>query len=425
MKGIFKLMVATSEAREALNRYVAETKEPDAAKVTELRGAVDKAEAEFRAEVAKLDEKPAEDRKGHVSERIELRNYMHAALRGSKLTGAEAECNKEFRLEDSQVPWEALAPLPHERPAEERADAATTLPSSTSDDNVIAHQRQELLRRVFRMSRTSFLRMRMPMVGMGEPVYPVMTDGVGYGQDAATAAADRTASAHAPGGEVEAQAATFVGKMVAPKRISARYLFRIEDAARFPVEEVLRSDLRMVMTQLLDEQVFNGDDTGGQFNGLLRDAAAGPLGANKSATEVVTTAIFLKAIYDYVDGFAAGNVSDVRVLMGQALFAKLGTLFLSDSGQHFFALLRRLMVPAATWAGVPAPATENSEMNVQQTIMTRRGSDCVIPVWQGVTLIRDPYSGAASGEVAITAHMLANMELLRSAHWQKAAFKTE
>lgn len=400
MKGLFKLLSAISEKREALNKYIADTSEPDAKRVKELREALDKSEAEFRKAAAEAEAKPVESR--HPVHRAELRGYMHAALRGDRFVGAEAEANKEMKLDDqTQVPWEAFMP----REPEERADTATSVPAAA-----IGHPQQAVLPRIFQRSRTSFLGMRMPMVSSGEPVYPVLTGGT-------------SGEAKSAGDAVEADAATFTAVMVAPTRLSARYIWRMEDVARFPVEDALRSDMRMVMNDLLDEQVLNGNGTAPNMNGLLRNHAAGPLGA--AATEATTTDFnqVLTKHYNYVDGKAAGMVSDVRTLMGVETYVFLATLFQGASGEQLYSLLSRLGIRTAVWAGVPAKGTAGSAANVQQAIQTRRPGDAVVPVWQGVTMIRDPYTGAAKAEVALTAHMLANFKLLRSDNWRKVGFK--
>lgn len=416
MKAMFQLMSAISEKREALNRYIADTEKPDSGRVNELRSALDKSESEFRAAVAKLEDVKAEPEKRELWERVELRAYMRTALAGGKLEGAEAEANKELQLGDNQVPWEALLP----RDEEHRADDATRIDATSVSPDAIGHPKMTTLQRIFRRSRTSFLGMRMPTVGAGEPIYPVMTGGINP-DSARSAALSSGAGPSGPfpsGGTVEATAATFVAKTVSPKRISARYKWRLEDSARFPVEDMLRSDLRMVMSQLLDTQVFLGDAAHDNFNGLFRNNAAGPLGVDAAEGTKTDFNQVLTKHYNYVDGYAAGMVNEVRTLMGIPSYTFMATLFQGASGEQLFSLLSRLGINVATWAGVPAAAS-----NVQQAIQTRRGSDCIVPVWQGVTMIRDPYSEAASGQTALTAHMLANIELLRADHWRKVAFK--
>ena len=426
MKRYLKLMAAASEAREALNRYMSETPpdQVDRAKVTELQGKLNDAEKEFRTAVesAETEDEPTETRT--LAQRIELRNYMTAALRGEKVEGAEAEFNKEVGLSDlNTIPWEAL----------EDRDDKPTIPAAAA----IANPMQSILGRVFRRARASFLGVRMPSVASGEPVYPVITGSqraVAGDQGSVTDAVQ--AKAFAPGGAVEAGEMQFTGVMVSPKRLSARYLFRIEDAAKFAgLEDTLRSDLRNVMSDLLDQQVLNGSGTGASFNGLFRNAAAGPLGAfpatladsenfNISTNDLNAINEALDSYLEYVDGFWAEDVSSIRTLIGTQTFRRFGHVVLAETGASLGSFLRRDSMTYAAWGGTPAPAKVENK-NTQHAVQTRNGSDMVVPIWQGVSIIRDQYSGAASGEVAITAHMLANSQLLRTDNWRGISYQLE
>ena len=132
MKKYLKLMKTVSEKREALNKYLSETptEKRDESRVTELRGDLDKAESAFRVAVDAYSEDDDTETRT-LQDRIELRNYMTSAMTGERVTGAEAEFNKEVGLSDlNTVPWEAL---------EERQDVATTVA-----DEAIGNQRQTL-----------------------------------------------------------------------------------------------------------------------------------------------------------------------------------------------------------------------------------------------------------------------------------------
>ena len=435
MRSAMRKLAEVSEKREALNNYLSSTRHPDSAKVTELRGSLDAAEQAFRDSVNEdtFEEDDATFRR--VTDRIEIRNYMSAVLRGDRFTGAEAEVNRELGLSDMNVvPWEALdvrdekddspgevyekkkysaaktaagmakakaygkaaGKQKAKAEAEERADAVTPLAASA-----IGHPQQQVLPRIFQKSRTAFMGIRMPMVASGEPVYPVITAGA-------------VGDAKVAGAAIDAEAATFTGVMVSPTRLSARYLFRIEDAARFPVEDSLRADLRNVMNELYDTQVISGDGgADGDMTGIITALGAAAVEATLTDFNQVIT-----KHYSYVDGKAAAEVSEVRTLMGMKTYEYLATLFQGASGEQIYALLNRLGIETAAYAGIAAPVA-----NVQQAIQTRRGTDAIAPVWQGITMIRDPYTGAAKGEVAITAHMLANFKFLRTDNWRKVAFK--
>ena len=394
MKEILKLLSELSEKRQALNERIlaepnSETLEPARRELTDL-------EIKFREAVVRYEEGNSEP-VPELPKRVELRNYMNAVVKGQRVTGAEAELNEERGLDTiNTIPWDALLPLEDE---EQRQDVATTVPASA-----IGHPQEPVLARIFKMSRMSFLGARMPTVGMGEPIYPVLTDG-GSG------------AAYSPGGEADAEAVTFTSETVGPTRLSARYLWRMEDAVRFPVEEALRSDLRMVMSDLLDEQVFNGNGVAPNMNGLFRNDATGPLGVHAAETTKTDYDQVLTKVYNYVDGAAASSVGEVRTLIGVATNTFLATVR-EANGMTIFSTLGGLGAPTAVSAHVP-----DAVGDVQQAIQTRRGTDLVVPIWSGVTMIRDVYTGAAKAEVAMTAHFLGNLKLLRSGNWRKQAFK--
>ena len=67
---------------------------------------------------------------------------------------------------------------------------------------------------------------------------------------------------------------------------------------------------------------------------------------------------------------------------------------------------------------IAAPAA-----NVQAAIRTSEGQACVVPVWDSISIIRDPYTEARSGKVSMTAVMLANADVLRTDGWTQLSYK--
>ena len=418
MKKYLAMLKTVSERREALNKYLSDTPpdKRDESRINELRGALDTAESEFRTAVDQAgdgDDEPTERRE--LADRIELRNYMEAALTGRKVEGAEAEFNKELNLEDTGiVPWEAF---------EARADEVDV------PDSVIDKKRQPLLNRIFDRTRVAFLGIRMPSVDMGEPVYPVMTSGA-------------SGASFAEGADAPNEDATFVGSTIGPKRLSGRYSWRLEQTTRFPLEDTLRADLRTVMGILLDKQILNGDGGPGggkasDYDGINRNHANGILGpylvaANAAAYDIHadTAAAFkagINAFVDYVDGKAAGEVSELRTLIGVETYRRLHTLFQDDTGVSLDGYLRGLGIQYRVSTIIADKANK-----YQQAVQARLPGDVVAPVWRGVSMIRDPYSGAASATVSLTAHMLGNVLCVRTTgnparaeHWRRVAFKLD
>ena len=49
----------------------------------------------------------------------------------------------------------------------------------------------------------------------------------------------------------------------------------------------------------------------------------------------------------------------------------------------------------------------------------------VAPVWQGITMIRDPYTEAGEGRIQLTAHMLFDFVMRRTDGWEHYWIRTE
>ena len=449
MNRLFQLLSAISEAREAAMSHRAEPK-PDneewRAKDAALAKAVREAEAAYRTAEAEYREAGTDPQFRRLQDSIECRQYLQAAIDTREVQGAEAEFNRELSLPGNVMPWEALEPRQARQPGEEhRADDATTIP-----DAVAGSPQEETLRRVFETGNVGFLGIREPMVAFGEPNFPVMAD-----VTAARASQPGAAGArgYAPGGAVEADALTFNRVTVEPHRLSARYLMRMEDMARFPsLEDMLRSDLRMVMTELRDRQVLMGglrykpvgtaaltandvqNDIVGVFQSLQ---AAGALDAKAEPqiAAAATWALMEPLLYEAIDGRYASMASDIRWLFGVDTIKKLHQLrYGTEEVITFPDYLMRRNIQYRVSAYIPyeenyggeaasVGATAGDPDNVQRIIRTSRGMDAVAPVWQGITLIRDPYSGAAKAELAITAHALHGFAFLRTAAWHSHAVK--
>ena len=418
-KALAALLATISEKREALNQYLADTK-PDqvkADKVTELRGALNDSERKMREAIAAAENAEDDGKESReLVDRIDLRNYMQAAIKGGAVEGAEKELNEERGLPlESSIPWDALLPMADE----ERADTVVATPA----DDAIAKPAQSVLRRLFKRTRVAYLGMRMPSVATGEPVYPIMLTGA---NEAGLAAAGDPGG-RAKGATIDSSTATFTSKTISPTRLSARYVWAIEDATRFPLESLLREDLRTVMGLLLDHQVLNGSGATGNIDGLMRNDAAGPLGVDKKTSEKLAYSGAGSPIhewYDFVDGLAVETAAGVRTLIGLDTYKAMAVIIHPDTGETALELLSRLQLSYAVSAIIAdKSATAGADtLNTQQAVQTRNGTDGVIPVWEGITMIRDPYSGAAKGEVALTAVMLANFELLRAEHFRKTVF---
>ena len=76
-------------------------------------------------------------------------------------------------------------------------------------------------------------------------------------------------------------------------------------------------------------------------------------------------------------------------------------------------------------ARVPAKASKAQFALAHKTRFTGGAASAVAPVWRGLELIRDPYTGAASGQVSLTAFSLWNFALTRHEGWNILSFKLD
>ena len=409
MTNVQKLQLRLSEIRQRLNELSALDSPGD-----EHRTEMDTLTGEYRAKetqwraavVAEADEPERRTDDGEGAERralegrVELRQYLHAAANGAPLDGAEAELNAALDIRGAggvAVPWEALLPTGDEQ----RADAATTV--GATDHGVT---QRAILPRVFARTAAAFLGVTMPMVGTGDVNYPVLTSGT-------------TAAGKDPGAAHDAGAATFEANQLGPTRLTAKYLFRVEDLRRLAgMESALRADLRSVMGDQMDKTILNGQASAPDINGFID---AGTIADPTAPTAVVTIASAIKTAADAVEGKHANGLSDVRLLIGPKTYSTLAGLLSSNSEPVALSVLRTETGGLRVSAHVPDPAS-----NVQQALVYRTGGggpNAVAPIWQGLELIRDPYTNAAKGEVSITAFALWAFAVVRSAAYQRTAFK--
>ena len=408
-RAFFALLASISTNREALvvHRQQPQDTEEWRNRDTALYDALLTSERAYRDAVENYEEPPEERQ---LRERIECRHYIGAALTGRRVEGAEAEYNAELGMPaDGIMPWAALEPR-----QEERQDVATS-PS----DAVMGQPQMETLRRVFERGNVGFLGVRTPSVPFGHPNFPVMTGGA-------------TGASAAEGGTIDAEAATFTQETVEPTRLGARYLMRVEDMARFPaMENILRSDLRTVMTQLRDKQVLSGDGTGSNLTGIRKALESNPKKTDPAMATTISAGntaaawtAWLQELYGGVDGIYAGSVSGVRWLLHLDAYKRLGQLFKSaDVEASMMDYMGRIGVSSMASNFFPASATVDTITNVVLNVRTSKGDDAVAPVWEGINLIRDPYTGAAKGEVAITAFSLHGFKFLRTAGWKLVGMK--
>ena len=333
--------------------------------------------------------------------RASLGSYLASAARQVDVSGAEAELRAALDLDADQIPLDCLLPVEGETTgsAEHRADVVTNVAAS------IAENQSAIAGRIFAESSGAYLGIERPTVPVGDSTYVALTAGA-------------SADFRSDGVAKDADAATLATKTVSPSRVTARYLFGVESTARIAgLEAALRSDLTATLSDKLDAVALAGQaavsNTSPAIEGLISQ-----LTAPSDPSAIATASDYLGVYSGRVDGKHSADGSNVRLLVNAATFAQAYGLQLATSGD----LLSEKLPAGRFRASANAPATASDIATaISYTAGPRRGF--VQPVWRAATVIRDPYTGAASGQVALTVIMLAGAALVDAAPYALHSFQ--
>ena len=408
-----QLAIRASEIRSEINGL--EPGDATLAKRRELLDSLNTVESEYRAALTTEAEAEAgaPDVHGLTSQerefrelatKAELRMAFRAVMNGDPLVGAEKELQEHRGLSGHNIPWDMIGPRPAPR-TEDRADAVSSAPA---DSHL---QQHPVLGRVFARSATATLGVAMPQVPSGEQNYPVVTT-----TDAAVILVKDAA-------EGDAADAGITAHVIEPKRLQRSYLFRREDQAVLGgLEEALRADLSMSVSDLLDAQVLAGDGTtGAQFAGFLATAANGGLTDRSDSPARVSFALAAAEAARGIDGKYAGGLGECAVVIGDDTARDLASKFQTNDSDSALAYMGRTTMKTMASANVPAVASMFQEGIVGR--MGAAGANAVCPVWDSMFMIRDEISGRKSGQIGLTVGMLAGFDILRAGGFDRLKFK--
>ena len=282
--------------------------------------------------------------------------------------GRTAELQQHLKLPQNAVPLVLL---------EERAVA--TVPAdieSTTAPTVLP---------VFARGDAAFMGVRMPTVGVGDAVFPILSTRPTVG------------GPHKANENVAVTDAVFTAESLSPGRLQAAFEYRRSDAARFgDLDRSLRAALSEGLSEALDAQVI------GQ---IVTDVARVDAGALDTFATYRS-----RLVYGLLDGRFAKMESDVRLLMGASTAVHASGEYRSNNADDSaIDSLRRISGGVRISAHVAAVAGN------KQDVIVRRGSgdDAVAALWAGVTLIPDEITGAKTGKICLTAVLLAAFKVTR------------
>ena len=135
------------------------------------------------------------------------------------------------------------------------------------------------------------------------------------------------------------------------------------------------------------------------------------LSANAQTTNDTFDSYLSNLCWNQIDGRYASMAGELGLLVGSATYQDLGQTYRNTSVDR--SALDRLMELTGgvrVSAHVPAPASN------RQDAIIRRGMSmtAVAPMWEGITILPDEITKAASGQIVITAVMLYAVKVLRT-----------
>ena len=385
MKASQKIALEMSTKREALNALLAvdELSDEQRAEMGTLTERMQHLEVEARAAIMAEGEPTitrtvvadGEDRElRSLIDRASVGEIFEAALEHRATAGVEAELQTHYRLAANAIPLALL-----------ETRAVTPAPGQ------VAQNQSAIIPGVFPQSCAAFMGVDMPVVPVGDSVYPVLSTNANVHTPAENAAAAETTG-------------SFSADVLSPSRLQASFFYSREDRARFSgMDEALRMNLSDALSDGLDKQILTG--TEGLFTGTKLP--------NHNASAVTSYANYRSELgYARVDGTFAGSVGDIRIVMGASTYGHAAGVFRSTNAGDRAALEDLMAVTAGVKVSAHVPAVANNKQNAVIRLGMRR--DMVAPIWEGVMLIPDEITKAGSGQIVVTAVMLHAVRILRA-----------
>lgn len=378
MNRLVKAHLGLESKRKALGELLdLETRGEDYdGKLTEAKAGVVAAQGELEA--AGMAEPEIPEHRQDTNQGGEIRGMLAkanvgavyaAAFERRSTDGVEKELQDHYGISAHSIPLAML-----------ETRAVTPGPTNTGATQ------EPIIQPIFAQGDAAYLAVAMPTVAAGDAVFPVLT------------ARPAVGGPHTDSTAVEETTGAFTAEMLSPGRLQASFFYRRTDAARFAgMGEALREALSAGLSEALDKETIDQ---------ILVDVAS------VDATAADTFASYRKRmVYALIDGRFAASESDIRLLVGGATISDMAETYRSNNADDSAVdSLRRITGGLRVSPHLPAAAAS------KQGVIVRRGSrmDAVAPLWEGVTLIPDEVTKASTGEIVITAVLLAAFKTIRT-----------
>ena len=334
---------------------------------------------------------PEERERQEILGKARLGNFLRAVIDGKAVQGAESELRSAYGLSGDHE-------IPHELFEAREARAATDAPATGTQVN-----EQPVQPFIYKEGVAGFLGIDMPQVGGGTASHPVLTTGTPAGMKEKGAAADETAAA-------------FTISTSTPKRVTGSFRVRVEDMALFPqLEDSLRRDIPQSLANAVEEQILNGDGVAPNINGLLQRLTDPTAASTKD-----TPGSYVSTVAGSLDGIHGYTLGDLRTLAGKQTYQAMAANYFDSTAVSVASYLDAATAGVRMSDRIPDVA---SDVQAGIVRLGMRPMCAVSVVWGGVTLIRDIYSGAASGEIVVTAlQLIGDVHVLRDGSFAEVSF---
>ena len=380
------LMLEQSEKRERINALlgIAELSDEQRAELEALTKRAQDLELELRAALT-IEGDPVvetrttiEDSEGRelrvLLEQANIGRIYEAALEKRSIDGPEAELQEHYKLGANMIPLELL----RDRDLERRL--VTPAPTDTGASQ------QRIVQPIFATGDAAFLNVSMESVPVGDAVFSVLSKRPTVG------------GPHTDSMEVAETTGAFTAESLSPGRLQSSYFYRMTDASRLSgMGEALREALSSSLSEALDKKVVDQ---------IVTDVTRTTTSAAESFATYRT-----RLIYERLDGRFAPMEADLKILAGASTVSHMAIAYRGNSAdESALDSVRRVSGGVRVSAHIEAVASQ------KQDAIVRRGAmkDAVVGLWPAVSLLDDPYTKASTGEVVLTAVLMAAFKVTRT-----------
>lgn len=404
-----KIARRLSEVREKAN-VLSAVENPTDDQVTEMRG-IEKdypaLEVQYRTALLaesserQQHEKDFETREGTEWAKLvsgfEIRQAVGALDTGEQLRGQTLEAVQEMRsrgqFQGVPIPYAALC---LEKRAGETIASGTPNPVTTMN----------YVDRLF--AETVFAKMggQTMVFDFGESEIPIVTQGVQTGW-----ASSETGDVASP------QAFQTADRNLSPDYTLGAQVTLTRKSMKqsgSQLEQAVKRDLNSAIAVALDTACFLGASTSGEPSGLLVGSYS--LDVN-DISAAASYAAFRAAAVEFLTRNSATSFKDISILMRHELLNTLdSTIFETGSAStEFDFILKRFANVYSTGHALSAPSGSPAESTAVMTTTAGGVAPFVLGLWGALDLIRDVFSGAASGSLRLTGLCTCDFTVIRPA----------